>query len=216
VAPSAGQAFCLVNGAPKSQRRSERVRLEGRTHIYDLAGDGFWQLHREAPRVLAEAVLDALPQPGGARVWDLYAGAGLFTLPLAAAGAQVTAVEGDRRAAADLRANAARAGLRLGGAHTADVRAALRRGIGGGRPDAIVVDPPRSGVGQDVARLLAAAGPYRIVYVACEPAALARDLAELQRGGYSLTSLRGFDLFPGTHHVELLAVLDRARGRVDR
>jgi tRNA/tmRNA/rRNA uracil-C5-methylase (TrmA/RlmC/RlmD family) len=144
----------------------------------------------------------------GMRVWDLYAGAGLFTLPLAAAGAQVTAVEGDPRAASDLRVNARRAGLRLGGTHAADVGAALRRGIGGGRPHAVVLDPPRSGATRDAVEAVAAVGPDRIVYVACEPAALARDVARLGAAGFGLTELRAWDLFPGTHHLEALAVLD--------
>jgi tRNA/tmRNA/rRNA uracil-C5-methylase (TrmA/RlmC/RlmD family) len=210
VAASDGEAFCLVDGQPADQRRFERVVAGGREHRFELAGDGFWQLHRQAPALLAEVVLAALADPAGARVWDLYAGAGLFALPLAAAGAQVTAVERDAQAVADLRANAWAAGLRLGGAHRAAVAAALRRGIGGGRPDAVVLDPPRAGAGLEVARLVAAARPVRVVYVSCEPAALARDLAEFQRGGYQLAGLRGFDLFPGTHHTELVAVLDRA------
>jgi tRNA/tmRNA/rRNA uracil-C5-methylase (TrmA/RlmC/RlmD family) len=223
VAPSAGEAFCLVDGEPADAIRRERVSCGGREFDYELPAGAFWQLHRAAPAVLAQAVVEAATAAGvgpaaadtgldGLRVWDLYAGAGLLTLPLAAAGAQVTAVEGDRRAVAALRANARRADLKLGGAHGAEVAAALRRGIGGGRPDVVVLDPPRAGAGLEVVRLLVEASPRRIVYVACEPAALARDLAALRATGWEVTALEGFDLFPGTHHVEVVAILDRDGG----
>jgi tRNA/tmRNA/rRNA uracil-C5-methylase (TrmA/RlmC/RlmD family) len=265
VAPSASEALWLVDGRPAEAIRREIVTVAGEDFAYELPAAAFWQLHRAAPALLAELVLNAAlgwargesrdahlvgsvgrargaadggrghsaQLPGeaageadwargdsdgtvpwgkldGARVWDLYAGAGLFTLPLAAAGAQVTAVEGERRAVGALRANARDAGLRLGGAHAADVAAALRRGLGGGRPDVVVLDPPRAGAGVGVVQAVAAAAPERIVYVACEPAALARDLGALLRDGYELTALDAFDLFPGTHHVELVAVADRS------
>jgi tRNA/tmRNA/rRNA uracil-C5-methylase (TrmA/RlmC/RlmD family) len=90
------------------------------------------------------------------------------------------------------------------------VSEALRRGIGGGAPTVVVLDPTRAGAGRAVVSALAAARPERIVYVACEPAALARDAGVLRRTGYDLTALRAFDLFPGTHHVEAVAILDRA------
>jgi tRNA/tmRNA/rRNA uracil-C5-methylase (TrmA/RlmC/RlmD family) len=73
----------------------------------------------------------------------------------------------------------------------------------------VVADPPRKGLGKAVAASLISAAPRRIVYVACEPSALARDVGYLRDGGYSLTNLTGYDLFPGTHHVEAVAVLDR-------
>ena len=75
--------------------------------------------------------------------------------------------------------------------------------------DVVVLDPPRSGAGRAVVDAIAARAPRRIVYVACDPAALARDVGYLAAHGYTLTGVRGFDLFPHTHHVEAVAVLDR-------
>jgi tRNA/tmRNA/rRNA uracil-C5-methylase (TrmA/RlmC/RlmD family) len=214
LAPSDGQAFVLVNGLPEDARRHETVDFLGTDFHYELSATGFWQLHRDGPSVLVRTVMEAVGvgEAGcgqAPRVWDLYAGAGLFSLPLAAAGARVTAVEGDAQAIKDLRANAAQAGLKLAGAHGASVAAALRRGIGGGPPDVVVLDPPRAGAGRQVIESLVRFGPARLVYVSCDPATLARDLAVLGSSGYKLTGLQGYDLFPGTHHVELVALLDR-------
>ncbi|MDR2113737.1 MAG: TRAM domain-containing protein [Bifidobacteriaceae bacterium] len=209
VAPSVGKAFYLVDGKPSGRRRQEKVATPAGECSYELAGTGFWQAHQKAPEVLIRAVWEALePQPGQA-IWDLYAGAGLFTLPLAAAGVQVTAVESSSAAIADLRRNARTAGWSLGGAHRAEVLVALRRGIGGSKPDGVVLDPPRSGAGQGVCAALADAGPERIAYVSCEPSALARDLRYLQDAGYRVRSVQAFDLFPATPHLEAIALLTR-------
>jgi tRNA/tmRNA/rRNA uracil-C5-methylase (TrmA/RlmC/RlmD family) len=209
VAPSAGRAFWLDDAARQGRRRREVVRVAGRAYHYELDALGFWQIHRAAPEALAEAVLTALRPQAGDAIWDLYAGAGLFTLPLAAAGARVSAVEGSRRAVADLRANIKRAGLELARADSASVARALRGPLGRTRPGAVLLDPPRSGAGRAVMSAVAAARPSRIAYLSCEPAALARDLAALTEAGYQLTGLKGFDLFPGTHHVEILALVER-------
>ncbi|MDR1442056.1 MAG: hypothetical protein LBJ02_06685 [Bifidobacteriaceae bacterium] len=208
VAPSAGKAFWMDDAARRVRRRAEVVRVAGQEFHYELAAGGFWQIHHQAPRTLVEAVLAGLRPAHGEEIWDLYAGAGLFTLPLAAAGARVSAVEGSRRAAHDLRVNAKRAGLDLAGATAAPVARALRSGLDGGGPDAVLLDPPRAGAGRAVIELIKAAGPARIAYLACEPSALVRDLAILLTGSYRLTALRAFDLFPGTHHVEVLALAE--------
>ncbi|MDR2565531.1 MAG: RNA methyltransferase [Bifidobacteriaceae bacterium] len=209
VAPSAGAAFCLTGAEQSAKARREVVRVAGSEFRYELAAGGFWQVHRLAPETLAGAVLKALrPEPGQA-VWDLYAGAGLFTLPLAAAGARVGAVEGSRRAVKDLRGNIRRAGLELERAEANSVGNALRAGLAPDQPAAVLLDPPRAGAGRAVMESVAAAGPARVLYLACEPAALARDLAVLSGRGYRLADLRAFDLFPGTHHVEVMALAER-------
>ena len=149
-----------------------------------------------------------MPRPGE-RALDLYAGVGLFALALAdAVGPQgaVLAVEGDHRAVDDGIANAAehpQVEFRVGRVDQA-LRPLLRQGIGA---DVVVLDPPRTGAGRAVAADLAALLPRAIAYVACDPAALARDTAYLMKGGYRLRSLRAFDAFPMTHHVECVAVL---------
>jgi 23S rRNA (uracil1939-C5)-methyltransferase len=137
---------------------------------------------------------------------DLYAGVGLFSIPLAATGhLEVTAVEGDRASGADLRENARPYEPRLK-AHVSGVEAYLtaRKGT----PACVIVDPPRTGLSKEAADRLARVQAPRLVYVSCDPPTLARDARRLLDAGYRLTSLRAFDLFPNTPHVESLAVFD--------
>lgn len=228
VAPAGGdQPLVLVDDIPFDVRRGkadrrpnartmvhESVTVGTRTWRYRVAASGFWQVHREAPATLTAAVLDALGDVDGATVLDLFSGAGLFTLPLADAvgptGA-VVAVEGDARAVRDARRNLHdRGNVEL--LH-GDVAAVLAdtddAGSGVVHADAVVLDPPRIGAGRDVVRALGELRPERIVYVACDPAALARDVAYLADEGYGLLDVQGYDLFPMTHHVEAVAVLTR-------
>ena len=166
---------------------------------------GFWQAHRQAPDVLVAAVA---PYVSEAQTWwDLYCGVGLFAGALARPGARITAVEGDRRAAGLARKNLA--DLPDVRVHTADVGQWLSRAKPAESPDTIVLDPPRSGVGRDVVAGLTSADAQRLVYVACDPAALGRDVAYLRAQGWELRSVTGYDLFPMTHHVEAVAVLQR-------
>jgi len=224
VAPSEGDPVLLVDGEPwrrgkpdgrPNARRSVTEVVTGPwgTHRYRVAAGGFWQVHRAAPALLTGAVLDATGatagELSGATVLDLYSGAGLFTLPLAdAVGPQgrVVAIEGDAQASKDARRNAhAYSQVTL---ETGAVDQVLREGAAP-TADVVVLDPPRTGAGRAVVDAVAARAPRRIVYVACDPAALARDVGYLAAHGYTLTGVRGFDLFPHTHHVEAVAVLDR-------
>lgn len=221
VAPVGGdRPLLLVDGQPWTltgpDRRPnarvavrERATVAGREHVWRVAGDGFWQVHRAAPELLAQAVVDALGDAGGATVWDLYSGAGLFALPLAEAvgtSGRVVAVEGDLRAVRDARRTLHdHPQVELHGGAVLDVLRSI-----GGRADVVVLDPPRVGAGRAVVEQVVARSPERVVYVACDPAALARDLATFAGSGYGLTGLRALDLFPMTHHVECVAVLDRA------
>ncbi|MGN5733187.1 class I SAM-dependent RNA methyltransferase [Arthrobacter psychrochitiniphilus] len=189
-------------------------------HEFRVTGDGFWQIHRRAPKVLTDAALGALLQGGylddGADVADLYAGAGLFTAPLAdAVGPEgsVLSVEGSAGTSRDARKNLHASeqveisqgrverilGTSSRGSHTP---AGQRR-----RFDAVVLDPPRAGAGKAVVRALVATSPRAIAYVACDPAAFARDVKYFANAGWALASLRAFDLYPHTHHVETVALL---------
>ncbi|MGO1167024.1 MAG: class I SAM-dependent RNA methyltransferase [Janibacter sp.] len=197
---------------------------------------GFWQVHRDAPRVFVEAVLAAARVEPGERVLDLYSGAGLLSVPLAAAAGeqgQLIAVESDRRATDHLRTNLAdRPWALVVPGRVDDLFGVPRKGpkgAKGGRhgrgrtrgrtarsdllppsADIVVLDPPRTGAGRGVVEALAALRPRRMVYVACDPAALARDTAYLADQGYSLAGLRALDAFPMTHHVECIAVFEPA------
>lgn len=221
VAPVGGdRPLVLVGGRPwgrhgedtrPTARTSvrEAATVHGRDHTWRVGGDGFWQVHRAAPTVLADAVVDAVGEREGATVVDLYAGAGLFTVPLAHAvgpTGRVVAVEGDPRAVRDARRNVhAHDTVELHQGGVADVLAAGAVA----RADVVVLDPPRVGAGRAVVDRVAALTPERVVYVACDPAAFARDVAYLDERGWDLTSFRAFDLFPMTHHVECVGVLDR-------
>jgi tRNA/tmRNA/rRNA uracil-C5-methylase (TrmA/RlmC/RlmD family) len=215
IASSAGDRMVLVDGRPADGDRAEAVEEVAGGRRFRVSRSGFWQVHPGAPEALLGAALAALdPQPGE-RALDLYAGVGLFAAGLAerlGPGGRVTAVESDARAVADARRNLA--DLTTVRVLRGRVDHVLRR-RGLGRADLVVLDPPRSGAGRAVVDLLAAAGSRRICYVACDPAALARDVERFGRRGYRLTGLQAFDLFPMTHHVECVAVLepnDRAQG----
>ena len=200
--------------APQPARVSVRERVH--TAVGELAyrvdATGFWQVHREAPATLVDAVLaGARPEPGQ-RVADLYSGAGLFTLPLARAvgeDGRVDAVEVSERAVKDARRNLHANPQAV--LHASGVTAPVLDALGeDGAVDALVLDPPRAGAGREVMTALTRLRPRRVVYVACDPAALARDLRTAVDGGYDVVALDGYDLFPHTHHVECVAVLEPA------
>jgi 23S rRNA (uracil1939-C5)-methyltransferase len=166
----------------------------------------FFQANRFLLPALVTDVLDAVLPEGD--VLDLYAGVGLFSVALAAIGRRgITAVEGDPVSGADLRANAAA----FGGSVRSVIGAVedhLSRRRGPAAPT-IVVDPPRTGISRGAMSAIARHGAERIVYVSCDPATMARDARRLLDAGYRLESLRGFDLFPNTPHVETVGVFGR-------
>ncbi|SDR82338.1 class I SAM-dependent RNA methyltransferase [Microlunatus soli] len=197
-----------------------------------VAGDGFWQVHPAAADLLVRTVVDGLdPQPGET-AFDLYCGVGPFVGGLLAAGCRVIGVEGSRTAIQLARRNLADAGDRVQFVADRVDRALARQPEGqrrsGDRPnrrsgrrrdrrqgprplptrtDLVVLDPPRSGAGRAVVEQIVARRPRAIGYVACDPAALARDLGYFAARGYRLERLRAFDLFPMTHHLECVAIL---------
>ena len=173
-----------------------------------LSPGTFWQVHPALPDVLATVVGAWSDAPRGGVAWDLYGGVGLFAAVLAeqvGATGRVTVVESARQAVADGRA--ALADLPQVGWRTGRVERLI--GTLGPRPDVVVADPPRRGLGQALIDALCATAPDRVVHVACDPAALARDLALFARRGYRLAGLRAFDAFPMTHHMECVALLER-------
>lgn len=199
-----GARVVLVGEPPVRGTVTEEVL--GRS--FDVAGDGFWQVHPGAPATLVGAVMDLLaPQPGE-RAVDLYAGVGLFSAFLAEAvgpTGSVLSIEGDRRASD------------LAGSNLADLRNVKVRAGRVDRvltdldtmADVVVLDPPREGARKQVVDAVVDLAPRAVAYVACDPAALARDLSYFAARGYKLATLRSFDLFPMTHHVESVALLER-------
>ena len=181
------------------------VREEACGRSWSLAPEAFWQVHPYAADTFAATVLDLLKPCPGERCWDLYGGAGLFSAALAPAvgpDGAVTLVELDDHgdAAANL------ADLPQVAIVYEPVEAALPTLRAA---DLVVLDPPRAGAGATVVTGIIAAAPRAVAYVACDPAALARDLAAFDTFGYRLTRLRALDLFPMTHHVECVALLSR-------
>lgn len=223
IAPSADDPRMLVSYPDEKKRAGEN------DSVRELVGDreflvraaGFWQVHREAPLTLFEAVRDAilsLIEAGrfdpAAPNLDLYGGAGLLAAAMAEAAGpslKVSTVEADPGATDDAAENLAE----LVGAHAltsrvdtylADLLKAAEVVRGRIRRATVVLDPPRSGAGGEVCAQLGQLRPANLVYVACDPVALARDTKTLRELGYEIDSMRAFDLFPHTHHLEALAV----------
>ena len=197
-----------------SELLDEHVEVEGRRFAYKVSPLGFWQVHREAPGALCRAVFALLQEStmdaSQLCLWDLYSGAGLFTLPMAAMAAprtRVLSVEGDARAARQARRNLTTAGLAQVEVRHGDVERVLARVPADvAHPDAIVLDPPRSGARRQVCRMIADSGARAVIYVACDPTSLARDTTTLREAGYALRSIRAYDIYPMTHHVESVAL----------
>jgi tRNA/tmRNA/rRNA uracil-C5-methylase (TrmA/RlmC/RlmD family) len=203
-------ASLVEEGAPRPSRDpvTHEVTAAGQAHTFTVAADGFWQVHPEAPRVLVEAVLDLLAPRPGERALDLYAGVGLFTRFVGeTTGARVVAVEADRTACQHARANLA--ALKAAVVECGPTDRVLRAGYD--EPfDLVVLDPPREGAKRAVVEQVVDRRPRAVAYVACDPAALGRDVAIFGEHGYELTAVRAFDLFPMTHHVECVALLTRS------
>ncbi len=183
-----------------------RERATGRT--WRVSNGGFWQIHPEAPDTLVDAVLDGLDPQWGENALDLYCGVGLFAGALADRVGEegaVLGIESSKQAVADARHNlAALDNVRI----ECDRVETLLPRTGITATDLIVLDPPRSGAGRETVAHLVGLEARRIAYVACDPAALARDLAFFREGGYRPVSLRAFDLFPMTHHFECVTILE--------
>ncbi|HSK26551.1 MAG TPA: class I SAM-dependent RNA methyltransferase [Jiangellales bacterium] len=201
------------DGGLRRVRGRTRVREEGAGRSYRVTGGGFWQVHPAAADTLVAAVLDGLRPVTGEAAVDLYSGVGLFAGAIAervGPGGSVLAVEGDGRAAADARRNLHDLPqVRLvAGRVDRTLRAAGMDPV-----DLVVLDPPRTGAGRHVVHEVSRLRPRSVAYVACDPAALARDVATFGRLGYRLDALRALDLFPMTHHVECVALLAPDAGR---
>lgn len=214
--PAAPQSPARRGANPARERIVERAG----SRDFTLDAGGFWQVHRLAAETLRGAVGRAIEATGGldpeASHLDLYGGVGLFAASLIDhGGVHVTTVESDARASeyaganlADhlgVRAVAERADRFLArtlSEHSAAERDRARRGV-------VVLDPPRSGAGAGVVAQLVERAPASLVYVACDPVALARDVRLFADAGYTLTHLEAFDLFPHSHHLEAVAVLAR-------
>jgi 23S rRNA (uracil1939-C5)-methyltransferase len=178
-----------------------------------ISPTSFFQTNVRAAEILVKEVLTAIP--GGGAVLDLYAGTGLFALPLALRGDTVVAIEENRAAVADGEASLHLTRVPDGGcrfiAKRVEMALASRGGVASRDFNAVVLDPPREGCAPWVIdSVLGEGGPERAVYVSCDPESLARDLARITKRGYAIASMQPVDMFPHTPHIETVVVLDRA------
>ena len=213
----------LVDGEVTAGNRelTEKVTVCGREFEYGVDAGGFWQMHRHAPIALTGHVMSLvhgeLDGAASACLWDLYSGSGLFTLPLATLSAgrtRMLSVEGGKTAVKHAQRNLRAIHLGNVDARVGDVAKTLanvRNDLA--KPDIVVLDPPRAGARAKVCRQIAESGARSVVYIACDPASLARDTATLASLGYDLADIRAFDIYPTTHHVETVVLL--SKGEVD-
>jgi len=194
-------SLTLATDAPRLTSRFQYRGLDLR-----IGFDSFIQADLSGAERLYDAVIEAVGPVTGKRVIDAYAGVGVVACQLAAAGARVTAIEAHSGTASDLRANAY-SNVATGSVHVLELPAD-RMQWGRPRPEIVVLNPPRGGCPRRVLSGISDSPARRLVYVACDPATLARDVHRLSTG-WQLESLRAFDLFPQTAHVETVAVLSR-------
>lgn len=214
AASNTGQLQWWVDRKLKGDERLIE-RVAGRS--FRISGGGFWQVHEQAAEVLAGAVSSmshTLQLDPAADNLDLYGGVGLFSGTLAqsfGSDLKITSVESADRATSDAKINLS--DLRHAKVVTNNVEKFLEQRIGssseGISTGTVVLDPPRSGAGGRVTNQLTQLAPRAIIYVACDPVSLARDLATLRNGGYRVSQISAFDLFPHTHHFETIAALER-------
>jgi tRNA/tmRNA/rRNA uracil-C5-methylase (TrmA/RlmC/RlmD family) len=197
----------IVAGSEVFEGPKELVEVVGES-TFQVSHSSFWQSHKSAPTVLTEAVMQYAELQSGDQVLDLYGGVGLFTAAaLSAVGetGRVDLVEASSSAVGDAKnnfENIPNVNIYLG-----DVAKIMPRI---GSADVVILDPPRDGAGALVLQQISALNPERIVYVACDPAALARDCGFANDLGWKLTNVRAFDLFPMTHHIEMVALFTRS------
>lgn len=190
------------------------VSIEGRENFtlvnqsvngfeFSLTPESFWQSHIASPKTLSDAVLKFAELRSGDHVYDLYSGVGLFAsaaLGIVGETGRITMIEESPSAVTDAKRNfASHSNVEI---VEGAVERELKRFVKG---DVVIIDPPRSGAGERVIRQILALSPRTLIYVACDPAALARDTEILERFDYALDGIRAFDLFPMTQHIESVA-----------
>lgn len=199
IAPTNGQGRARLSEGNQILHQ----RVGGK--VLDVSQSSFWQSNSNAPQVLTRAVLEYAQLQLGDHILDLYGGVGLFTaamLDFIGQDGSIDLIEGSKSATADASRNFAKnCNVRI---ITGGVEKLLSRIT---EADVVVLDPPREGAGKVVVAQIARMKPRSVIYVACDPASLARDTAYFSEHGYSLIKIRAFDLFPMTHHIECVALL---------
>ncbi len=192
--------------------------LDGKDHIVEelcglsfrISADAFFQTNTLMAEQLYGVAAQYADLKGWERIYDLFCGIGTIGLSLSTRSGEIWGLEIIEDAIADAIKNAKANGIDNAKFYAGDVRTALAElGEIAGRPDVLVVDPPRAGLSQKVVRRVIETGPKRIVYVSCNPTTLAPNAAQLVEAGFRLTKVRPVDMFPQTPHIEAVAVFDR-------
>ncbi|MGZ8648911.1 MAG: 23S rRNA (uracil(1939)-C(5))-methyltransferase RlmD, partial [Solirubrobacteraceae bacterium] len=200
---SVGGETVLLSGVP--QLREQLGGLE-----FLVSPEAFFQTNTEMAEQLDATAAEMAQLRGHERVFDLFSGIGTIGLTLAARAREVVGVEIVEAAVADAIENARRNDVLNARFFAGDIRLAMRDLVEeAGRPDVLVVDPPRAGLSQKVVRRILEAQPSRVVYVSCNPTTLAPNAAQMVEAGYRLTRVRPVDMFPQTPHIECVALLER-------
>jgi tRNA/tmRNA/rRNA uracil-C5-methylase (TrmA/RlmC/RlmD family) len=200
---TAGGETELVWGEAKLPERLGELDLQ-------ISAEAFFQTNTEMASKLYEIVVEFAALEGWERVYDLYSGIGTIALTLAPRAGELWGIELIEPAVADAIAGARANGITKANFFAGDVRLALGELLErAGRPDVLVVDPPRAGLSKKVVHRIIDASPKRIVYVSCNPTTLAPNAAELVEAGWTLKKVRPVDMFPQTHHIECIALFER-------
>jgi 23S rRNA (uracil1939-C5)-methyltransferase len=191
----------------------ERIHEEISGLRFKISPEAFFQTNTEMAEQLYGVAAEFADLQGWERLYDLYSGIGTIGLSLATRAGELWGIEVVEQAVADALDNARANGIERANFYAGDVRLALRELVEkAGRPDVVVVDPPRAGLSAKVVRRVIEASPRRIVYISCNPTTLAPNAAQLVEAGYELKRVRPVDMFPQTPHIECVAVLDRVSG----
>jgi 23S rRNA (uracil1939-C5)-methyltransferase len=178
-----------------------------------ISSEAFFQTNTEMAELLYDIAQEYAALEGWERVYDLYSGIGTIALTLAQRAGEVWGIELIEQAVADAIAGARRNEITNVHFFAGDTRTALPELVErAGRPDLVIVDPPRAGLSKKVVHRIIDAAPKRIVYVSCNPTTLAPNAAELVDAGWALRKVRPVDMFPQTHHIECVALFKRAEG----
>jgi 23S rRNA (uracil1939-C5)-methyltransferase len=193
----------IVDGSPTFDEELGDLRVR-------ISPEAFFQTNTEMAESLYATVAEFAQLKGWERVYDLFCGIGTIGLSLAPRAGELYGLEIVEEAVADAIENAKLNQVNNANFFAGDVRLALRQLVEkAGRPDVLVVDPPRAGLSQKVVRRIIEASPRRIVYVSCNPTTLAPNAAQLVEAGYALRRVRPVDMFPQTPHIECVALLER-------
>jgi len=197
----------IVDGSPTFDEELGDLRFR-------VSPDAFFQTNTEMAEQLYGIAAEFAALQGWERVYDLFCGIGTIGLSLAPRAGELFGVEIVEEAVADAIENARLNQITNAQFFAGDVRTSLRELVErAGKPDVLVVDPPRAGLSQKVVRRIIEAGPRRLVYVSCNPTTLAPNAAQLTEAGYTLKRVRPVDMFPQTPHIECVALIEKGMAR---